>query len=298
MQDYRKYLEPETVAKLQNIELIARLVVEGFITGLHRSPYHGFSVEFAEYRQYREGDETRHIDWKVFGRTDKYYVKQFEEETNLRSMIALDSSASMKFASPGNVSKFEYGSYLAAALSYLMINQRDSVGLSLYDTEIKTYLPPSSRRTYIHEILRAIDNCTPANETGTAKALDLLAERIRRRGLVVVISDFFDDPKSVMSALQHFRHKKHEVLAFQILDPRELDFKFGKGAIFKDMESGEEMTTQPYQIQKAYSNTVKEFTDNIKRQCAMQQIDYYLISTDEPFDKAMREFFSKRNRMK
>jgi uncharacterized protein (DUF58 family) len=297
MNDYRRYLEPNTIAKLSNIELKARLVVEGFITGLHRSPYHGFSVEFAEHRQYRQGDEFRHIDWKVFGRTDKYYVKQFEEETNLRSMIAVDASASMRFASEGNISKFEYASYLAAALSYLLIKQRDAVGLSLYDTEIKTFVPASSRQSQIHNILKMLDSTTPANQTGTAQALDLLAERIRRRGLVVIISDFFDDLSSVKSALQHFRHKKHEVLVFQILDPREIDFKFGRDAIFKDIEIGDEMTTQPYQIQKAYAQTMKEFTNDIKKACRNADIDYNLISTSDPFDKAMREFIAKRNQM-
>lgn len=297
MNDYRRFLQPDTIAKLSNIELKARLVVEGFITGLHRSPYHGFSVEFAEHRQYRQGDEFRHIDWKVFGRTDKYYVKQFEEETNLRSMIAVDSSASMKFASDGNISKFEYASYLAAALAYLLIKQRDAVGLSLYDTEIKTYIPASSRQSQIHNILRAIDTAIPANQTGTSQALDLLAERIRRRGLVVIISDFFDDPKSVISALQHFRHKKHEVLVFQLLDPREIDFKFGRNAVFKDMEMGDEMTTQPYQIQKAYAETMQEFILSIKKACRNADIDYNLINTSEPFDHAMKEFIAKRNQM-
>jgi len=297
MNDYRRFLQPDTVAKLENIELKARLVVEGFITGLHRSPYHGFSVEFAEHRRYRSGDEFKHIDWRVFGRTDKYYVKQFEEETNLRSMIAIDSSASMNYSSKGNISKFEYAGYLAAALAYLLIQQRDAVGLSFYDTEIRHFLPPSSRKSYIHQILRAIDNTLPANETRTSEALDLLAERIRRRGLVVVISDFFDDLKSVMSALQHFRHKKHEVLVFQILDPREIDFKFGRNAIFKDMEIGDEMTTQPFQIQKAYLEKIQDFTTTFKKRCRELDIDYNLISTNEPFDKAMKEFIAKRHQM-
>jgi uncharacterized protein (DUF58 family) len=297
MNNHKKYLQPKVIAQLKNIELKARLVVEGFIIGLHRSPYHGFSVEFAEHRQYRPGDEIRHIDWKVFGRTDKYFVKQFEEETNLRSVIALDSSASMRFASKGNISKFEYGTYLAAALCYLLIKQRDAVGIALYDTQVHTYLPPRSRQSYIHEILKVIDSTVPSNETETAKALDLLAERISRRGLVIVISDFFDDPSSVMKALNHFRHKKHEVLAFQILDPRELDFKFGRSATFKDIETGEELVTQPYQIQRSYSSAIKDFIFQIKRECRNNNIDYHLIDTSQPFDKALREYLTKRKRM-
>lgn len=297
MNDYRKYLQPQIIAQLQNIELKARLVVEGFITGLHKSPYHGFSVEFAEHRQYRTGDEIRHLDWKVFGRTNKFYIKQFEEETNLRSMIAIDSSASMKFASKGNISKFEYACYLAGALAYMLINQRDAVGMALYDTEIRTYFRPSSRLSYIHQILKALDSTTPANETGTSKALDILAEKIKRRGLVCIISDFFDDYNSVINALNHFRHNKHDVIAMQILDPREVDFKFGHSATFKDMETGEEMISQPFQIQKIYAGAVSEFNKKLKKACLNNNIDYHLITTDQTFDKALREYLTKRNRM-
>jgi uncharacterized protein (DUF58 family) len=297
MKDYRKYLQPETIAQLENIELKARLVVEGFITGLHRSPYHGFSVEFAEHRPYRPGDVIKNIDWKVFGRTNKYYVKQFEEETNLRSVIAVDSSASMGFSSKGRISKFEYGSYLAAAMAYLMIKQRDAVGLALYDTEIKNYLPPRSRQSYISNLLKILHHNETGNETGTAAALDVLAERIARRGLVIVISDFFDDPESVMNALKHFRHKQHEVLAFQILDPREIDFKFGPAATFKDIETGDEMITQPYQIQRSYARAVEDFIDYIRKECHNHQIDYHLIDTSTPFDKALKDYLTKRRAM-
>ena len=230
--DYKKYLEPETIAKLDNIELKARLVVEGFITGLHKSPYHGFSVEFAEHRQYRPGDETRHIDWKVFARTNRYYVKEFEEETNLRCNIVLDKSGSMAYTSKGNIPKFEYAIYLAAAIAYMLINQRDATGLALYDTEIETYLPPKSKASYIHEILRTLARTETSNETGTAKALDGLAERIKRRGLVVIMSDFFDEPESILNAIRHFRHKNHDLIVFHILDPREIDFELGSGATF------------------------------------------------------------------
>lgn len=297
MEDYRKYLEPKNIAQLSNIELKARLVVEGFITGLHRSPYHGFSVEFAEYRQYRPGDEIRYLDWKMFGKTEKYYVKQFEEETNLRSTIVLDASGSMRYSSKGNISKFEYASYLAAALAYLLISQRDAVGLSIYDTELRTYLPSRSKQSYLHQILKIIDEVVPQNETGTAKSLDIIAEKIKRRGLVVIISDFFDDLDTVLKALKHFRHNKHEVLVFQLLDPREIDFKFGYNANFIDMETGDKMMTQPYQIQKVYAETIKEFTESIKKECRNFAIDYNLIDTSMPFDKALKEFIAKREKM-
>ena len=297
MDDYKKYLRPENIAKLDNIELKARLVVEGFITGLHRSPYHGFSVEFAEHRQYRPGDEIRHLDWKVFGRSEKYYIKQYEEETNLRSMIIVDSSASMKYASKGNISKFEYATYLSAALAYMLMNQRDSVGLSLYDTEIKSFFPPSSKRSYLNQLLMALDTTVPSNLTGTAVALNEIAERIRRRGLVVVISDFFDDISSVVKALSHFRHKNHDVIVFQLLDPRETDFKFGPAATIVDMETAEEMMTQPYQIQKSYSEAMSNFLNNFRRSCRNLNIDYNLILTSDSFDKALKEFIAKRSRL-
>lgn len=297
MNDYRKYLDPETIAKLSGIELKAKLVVEGFITGLHRSPYHGFSVEFAEHRQYRHGDELRHLDWKVFGRTNKFYVKQFEEETNMRGMIAVDCSGSMAYSSKGIISKFDYSAYLAAALAMLMIKQRDAVGLALYDTEIKQFLPANSKPSYISQILKTLETAEPSNETGTASSLERLAEKIKRRGMVIVISDFFDDPKSVMKALKHFRHQNHEVIVFQILDPRELDFKIGNAATIKDMETGEEMITQPFQIQKAYSVAVQDFIDSIRRECRNHNIDYNLIDTSQPFDKAMRAYLTKRAKM-
>lgn len=294
MNDYRKYLDPETIAKLGNIEMKARLVVEGFITGLHRSPYHGFSVEFAEHRQYRQGDEIRHVDWKVFARTNKYYVKQFEEETNLRSMIAVDASASMKYSSKGIISKFEYASYLAASLALLMIKQRDAVGLCTYDTDIKSFLPPNSKPSYISEILKTLETTIPAYETGTANSLNLLAERIKRRGLVIIISDLFDNPESVLNGLKHFRHKKHEVIVFHTLDPREIDFNLGRAATFKDMETGEEIISQPYQMKISYQNAVKEFIETIKKECRNHNIDYNLIDTSMPFDKALRDYLTKR----
>lgn len=297
MENHKKYLQPDVISKLQRIDLKARLVVEGFITGLHKSPYHGFSVEFAEHRQYMPGDEIKHIDWKIFGRTDRYYVKQYEDETNLKATIVVDSSASMKFFSKGNISKFEYASYLAAALAFLMMKQQDSVGLALYDTEVRTYLPARSKSSYIQEILRTLGRAEPSNQTGTAQALDRLAERISRRGLIIIISDFFDDIESIVSALKHFRHGKHEVLAIQLLDPRERDFKFGLDATFKDMETAEEMITQPYQIQNAYAEAVAEYTERLKKECRQRNIDYLLIDTSQPFDVALISYLHKRQKI-
>jgi uncharacterized protein (DUF58 family) len=211
-----KYLQPAVVAQLANMELRARLVVEGFITGLHKSPYHGFSVEFTEHRQYMPGDEIKHIDWKAYGKTDRFYIKQFEEETNLKSYIIVDASRSMDYASSGNLKKFEYTSFVAAALAYLMIEQRDAVGLTLYDEAVRVTLLPRAARSYLKQILKELELAQPAKTTGTAASLHLVAEQIKRRGLVIVLSDLFDNPESVMTALKHFRHKGHEVVVMQV----------------------------------------------------------------------------------
>jgi uncharacterized protein (DUF58 family) len=292
-----KYLQPAVVAQLANMELRARLVVEGFITGLHKSPYHGFSVEFIEHRQYMPGDEIKRIDWKAYGKTDRFYIKQFEEETNLKSYLVVDASRSMDYASKGNIKKFEYASYVAAALSYLMIEQRDAVGLTLFDESIRVSLPPRATRSYLKELRKELESARPANKTGTAVALHLIAEQIKRRGLVIVLSDCFDKPESVMTALKHFRHKGNEVVVMQVLDPLERSFAFGSDAIFKDLETQEELMTQPWHIQKAYQQSMQEFLDFYKRQCRDNNIDYVLLDTGTPFDKALFEYLNKRKRM-
>jgi uncharacterized protein (DUF58 family) len=297
MTDYRKYLEPSVISKIQGIDLKARLVVEGFITGLHKSPYHGFSIEFAEHRQYMPGDEIKFIDWKVFARTDRYYVKQYEDETNLRCSIIVDSTASMRYASEGNISKFEYARYLAAALAFLMMKQQDAVGLALYDSAVRSYLPARSKKSYIQEILRTLGEATPSSTTGTGAALSSIAERIGRRGLIIIMSDFFDDLATVVSALKRFRHSNHEVLVFQILDPRERDFNFRYDALFRDMETGEEMTTQPFQIKNSYSKALQDFTESLKASCRERKIDYMLLDTSQSFDTALVQYLLKRQRI-
>lgn len=294
MQNVTSYLNPDVVAKLGSMELRARLVVEGFITGMHKSPFHGFSAEFSEHRQYRHGDELKHIDWKMYGRSNRFYVKQYEDETNLRCVIALDCSASMAYASDGHISKFAYGSYLTAALSYLVLQQRDAVGLALYTTQVEQYLPPSSKRPYISELIKALNAAQPHNTTGMAQALHSLAERLTRRGLVVIISDLFDDPSSIMQALRHFRHNRHDVLVMHILDPREVDFAFTSSAVFKDMETGLELPTHPLHLQRSYRMAIEDFCTEVKRECRMQNVDYVRITTDKSFDVALREYIVKR----
>ncbi len=293
----RSYLLPHVVAKLANMELRARLVVEGFIAGLHRSPYHGFSVEFAEHRPYMPGDEIRHVDWKVYARTDRYTIKQYEEETNLKSYLVLDTSRSMAFASAGRISKLEYASYLAASLAYMMVKQSDAVGLALFDETVTTYLPPRASRAYLQQIHAALQNARAAARTEAARSMHLVAERITRRGLVIVLSDLMDEPERILTALKHFRHKKNEVIVMHVLDPLERTFAFGDDATFRDMETDERMTTQPWHIRRAYAEAMHAFTERYKRECREHHIDYVLLDTATPFDTALTGYLSKRERL-
>ena len=294
--DKRKYLQPEMVAKLNNMSLIARLVVEGYIVGLHKSPYHGFSVEFAEHRAYGIGDEIRHIDWKLYGKTDRFYIKQFEEETNLRSYLLLDTSKSMTFKS-GPVSKLQYGTYLAAALTYLMLNQQDGVSLTLFDERTRSFVPPRSTKSHLNTVLAQLENITPGPDTKIAPALHQLAEKIWKRGLIILISDLLDDPDDVLTGLKHFRHKKHEVIVFHLLDRQELDFNYSVRTRFRDLESGKEITTEPWQIKTAYRKIVKEFQNTYKIKCRAKNIDYVPIYTDENLDLALNGYLMKRKKI-
>ncbi len=295
--DYRRYLQPDTVSKLKGMELRARMVVEGFIAGLHKSPYHGFSVEFAEHRQYMPGDNIRSVDWKVFAKTDKFFIKQFEEETNLKGYLLLDCSASMNYQSGDRISKFDYAGLLSGALSYMMLRQRDAVGLVTYDQKIRRYIPPRSKSGHLHVLLNEISSQRPSNLTDVSVALHEMAERIKRRGLVVIMSDLLDEADKIISGLKHFRHNKHEVIVFHILDPRERDFAFGAEAAFKDMETGEELTTLPFQIKKDFAQQVRAFSGQIASACRQSNIDYHLIDTSTPFDKALYAFLAKRERL-
>ncbi len=231
----KEYLKPEILNKINNLELRARLVVEGFITGLHKSPFHGFSVEFAQHRPYNVGDNLRYVDWKVFGRTDRYYIKQYEEETNLKAYILLDTSRSMEFSST-EITKLQYAKYLSAALSYLMITQRDAVGLALFGSQVRKILPPRSSTGYLQPILTELDRAKPEGETDISAILHILAERLKRRGLIILISDLLDEPEAILSGLRHFRHSQHEVLVFHILDPNEIEFDFKGDIEFEDLE--------------------------------------------------------------
>jgi uncharacterized protein (DUF58 family) len=296
-EDYRRFLRPDVVSKLSGMEIKARLVVEGFIAGLHKSPYHGFSVEFAEHRQYMPGDPLRNVDWKVYAKTDRFFIKEFEEETNLKAYLLVDTSGSMGYTS-NSISKLEYSCYLSAALSYLMLKQRDSVGLVVFDEGIKKYVPPKSAlRSHLHVLLQELDKLEPSRTTNISSALHEMAERIKRRGLIILISDLFDEPDRVLNGLKHFRHKKHEVIVFHVLDPKERSFAFPELAIFKDLETEEELMTSPWQIRKEYTERFKALVDKYTLQCRESLIDYVLLDTSVSFDYALFSYLSKRQRL-
>ena len=295
--DHRKYLDPEIISKLKGMEMRARMVVEGFIAGLHKSPYHGFSVEFAEHRQYMPGDNIRDIDWKVYAKSDRYYIKQYEEETNLKAYLLLDCSASMAYHSGDRIRKLDYAGLVCGALSYLMLRQRDAVGLVTFDDAIRRYIPPRSKSGHLHVLLNEIASQTPSDKTDISVTLHEMADRIKRRGLVIILSDLLDDASKIISGLKHFRYNKHEVIVFHILDPRERDFAFPREAVFKDMETGDEITTSPYQIRGAFGKAVRAFSDEIASACRQANIDYHPIDTAMPFDKALYAFLAKRERL-
>lgn len=295
--EFRNYLDPLVISKIKSLELKARTIVEGFMVGLHRSPYHGFSVEFSEHRPYMQGDPIKNIDWKVFAKREKYFIKQYEEETNLICNIFLDISKSMNYKHNAPLSKLEYGIALTAALAYIMINQQDSVGLITYSDTVNNYLPPKSSRVYLKTLLTSLNQIQSTGATSTAKCLGSVAEKIKKRGLTIIISDFFDDINSIMTALKHIHYKKNEVIVFQLLDPVEKDFGFDRDSIFIDMETEEQISTQPYHIKRAYQEAMNEFLIKFKKECLNYGIEYNLIQTDQPFDKALLAYFAKRERM-
>ena len=284
------------VAMLNSISMKAKLVVEGYIIGQHRSPYHGFSVEFSEHRSYEPGDEVKHIDWKLYGKTNRLYVKRYEEETNLRTHLILDTSKSMSYTS-NKISKLEYGSYLLAALSYLMISQQDAAGVVLFDEKIRSFIPPKSTPSHLNTLLNVLDVPEPGNNTKIESVLHQMAERINKRGLVIIISDLLDEPKNVLNGLKHFRHKKQEVILFHILDRNELEFEFDNRTKFVDMESDEEITTDPWHIKNDYKNLILDVQKYYKRNCRLNKIDYVSLFTDDSLDKGLSEYFNKRQRL-
>jgi uncharacterized protein (DUF58 family) len=293
---YSKYLTEEFIARLDKFNLRARLIVEGFIVGLHKSPYHGFSVEFSDHRQYNPGDPISNLDWKVYAKTNRYYIKRFEEETNLKSYILIDHSKSMAYSS-GKISKLEYAKAFGSALSYLMISQQDAVGLLTYSDRITKYIPPRSMRSYLNIIFKELFNLKAEDRTQTAEILHSLADRIKKRGLIILISDLIDDPDKILQGLQHFRHQKHEVILFHIQDKDELDFKFKHETEFVDSESGEKITVNPWQIRKDYLKAYEKNTQYLKSKCHESFIEYNPISTETPFEENLLQYLIKRSKL-
>ncbi len=295
MENYQKYLDPQTLASLEGLDLQARMVVEGYVAGMHPSPYHGFSVEFAEHREYVPGDDIRHVDWKVWSKTDKLYLKQYEEETNLLAYMLLDTSESMAYASGDNVTKLQYAQFIVAALSYMILQQQDSVGLVVYDDAVRRYLKPAGHPAQLKEILKLLE-VTPAREkTDIGVVFNELAERFKKRGVVAVFSDMFDDLSRVINGLKHFRHRRHEVIVFHILDPAELEFPFRETTLFKGLESVPEIMTDPHALKQAYQAELGSFLKELEKGCRMSDIDYVPLRTDQNLDTALSSYLASRS---
>jgi uncharacterized protein (DUF58 family) len=288
-----RFLAPEILSRITSLELLSRTVVEGFISGLHRSPFTGFSTEFAEYRQYMPGDDLRYLDWKLLARTDRYYIRKYRADTNSQCHILLDTSASMRYAS-GEVSKLQYGQFLAASLAYLANKQQDAVGLIAFDNEVRTHVPALSRSGHMRTIFGRMEELEAGNETQLSKMLHEAAERISRRGIIAVISDFYDEPENLIKALQHLRFKGNDVIVFQIMDRNELNFDFNEPVLLEDAETEEQIHVLPDILGDGYRSTIREHLDQMREGCARNKIDYELLTTDKPLDFALFSFLARR----
>ena len=276
--------------------LRARLIVEGYIIGYHRSPYHGFSVEFAEHKAYGAGDEIRHIDWRLYGKTDRLYVKRYQEETNLRTNIILDTSSSMIYKSK-QVSKLQYANSLTAALSYLMINQQDAAGLIKFSNKIDCFIQPKSKPSHLNILLNQLNDIETGSDTKIEMVLHQMADRINKRGLIILISDLLDDPNEIIKGLKHFRHKNQEVIVFHLLDRKEVNLDFNSRTKFIDMETKLEINTEPWEIRDSYKKLMKKMQSFYKRMCNKNLIDYIPIYTDQNLDLSLTEYLKKRKKL-
>lgn len=290
-----RFIQPDVLARISSLELLARSVVEGFLAGLHRSPFKGFSVDFMEYRPYVFGDDVRQVDWKVFARTGRYFVREFEGETNTRLHLLLDMSRSMDYSSGGQT-KLTYGRFLAAAIAWLANRQRDACGLTLFDTEVRKHLPPRATRAHLHLLLNALEEANPNAATNLERSLQAVAERHRKRGFVVLISDLFTDINAIERALQHFRFTGHNVLVFQILDPQEIEFDFKDVVELLDVESDAKMLIDAKAARAQYQKNFQTHQDQLRRICGLLQIDHAVLRTDAPLDAALFHYLSARSR--
>ncbi len=320
--DYRKYLNPRTLARIASLDLRARLIVEGLTSGMHRSPYQGISVEFAQHRQYVQGDDIRHVDWKVLAKTDKVYLKQYLEETNLHLICVVDASESMGYgtvmandedgsqlednkasarssildsqSSVPRWTKYDHATAIAAGLSYLTIQQQDSVGLAIFDQALSRYFKPSNSPGQWKIITQELQQVPRWNKTNTGKILDQLAEKLTHRSLIVILSDFFDDLESLKKGLRHLRYKKHEMMVFQILDPTEIEFPFDDVTLFKGLEEAGQLLTEPRSLREAYLEQLRTFTDQLQKMCREMRIDFTRMNTGESLDVSLSAFLATR----
>ncbi|MBM4070958.1 MAG: DUF58 domain-containing protein [Planctomycetes bacterium] len=293
MDDPHRYLDPLSLAKMKGLELQARLVVEGYLSGMHKSPYHGFSVEFAQHREYVPGDDIKHIDWKVYGKTGRFFLKQYEEETNLVCWLILDVSESMKYGS-GAVTKYDYACMAAASLAYLVLHQADSIGFVTFDNEVRKFMKPSSQRAHRKEMIRVMNEGGGQEKSHMGPLFHDLAESIKRRGLIFIISDMFDEVAELLMAFKHLRHKRHEVVLWHILDPAELSFPFQEATLFRGLEQYPELLTDPRSLRKSYLELISGFIEELKRGCRDQNIDYVQMRTDTPLNVALSSYLAHR----
>ena len=295
MDSLKRFLDPDTLNKLKGLELKARMIVEGYVSGMHKSPYHGFSVEFAEHREYVPGDDLRYVDWKVFGKSDRIYLKQYDEETNFVCHLLVDTSESMSYKSDKVAwSKLEFAQFVAAAFAYLIIHQQDSVGLATFDSSVKQFLRPGSTAAQLKQICHTLEQSPPGGESAIGPIFHDLAERIKRRGLVVILSDFFDDPATMLLGLKHFWHRRHDVILLQVIDPAEQDFAFVDPTLFKGLENQGEQLTEPRVLRKAYQREFEGFLKSIRSGARDLHMDYVLMRTDQPLEVAIHQFLSRR----
>jgi len=292
-------LTPELIGRLGRLDLVARLVVEGFLTGMHKSPYHGFSAEFAEYRQYIAGESVAHMDWRVYAKTDRHYLKVFTEETNLRAHLLIDCSASMGYrGADTRPTKKQYASYLAAALSYLLLRQNDAVGLVTFDESPLAMVPARSMRRQLFQVLKVLDSLPDGRGTNLGEVLHRVAERVQRRGLVLLFSDLMDDPSRILAGLKHFRHRGHEVVVFHILDPQEISLDFSGEVEFESLEEpGRKVRLEPAHLREGYQERFDGWRTALRRDCRRQMVDLVEITTDTPFEKGLGAYLQKRRRM-
>ncbi len=291
-----RFLDPELLAHINSLELLARAVVEGFMSGLHRSPYTGFSTEFTEYRQYNQGDDLRYLDWRLLGRTDRYFIKKYRADTNTQCHLLVDTSASMKYSSASSITKLQYAQFLAASIAYLLNRQQDSVGLVAFDKRVHTHVPARNRTGHMRTIFGHLSQLIAGEESNLSESLHQLAEILNRRGIVVIISDFYDHPDRLKEAFQHLRFKGHDLVAFHVLDQNELDFHFDEPVLLlEDSETQEQMPVLPDVVMNGYCERIRRHVDKMRQSAASNNVDYEMMTTKQPLDYALFSFLSRRS---